>query len=91
MVSGAIIGGLVATEGLVPYFFERVFGISGDWTLLLGGLLLIVTLIQNPDGVSGTTYRKWQLKKKAAALRADADRTEPSRVPAHASAMVAEP
>ena len=90
MVSGAIIGGLVATEGLVPYFFEEVFGISGNWSLLLGGLLLIVTLIQNPDGVAGTTYRKWQLKKKAA-LTGSGDRADRSRVPAQASAMAAEP
>jgi len=25
---------------------------------------LIVTLIQNPDGVAGATYRKYQLKKR---------------------------
>jgi branched-chain amino acid transport system permease protein len=89
MVSGAIIGGLVATEGFVPYFFQEVFGISGNWSLLFGGLLLIVTLIQNPDGVAGTTYRKWQLRKKAA-LAAGAERAEPSRLPSRASAM-AEP
>ena len=65
MVSGAMIGGLVATEGLVPHLFEEVFGISGNWSLLLGGLLLIVTLIQNPDGVAGTTYRKWKLKRRS--------------------------
>jgi len=66
MVSGAVVGGLVATEGLVPHFFQNLLGISGNWTLLVGGLLLIVTLIQNPDGVAGSTYRKRQLKQKAA-------------------------
>jgi branched-chain amino acid transport system permease protein len=66
MVSGAVIGGLVATEGLVPHFFEDLLGISGNWTLLVGGLLLIVTLIQNPDGVAGNIYRKRRLKRKAA-------------------------
>jgi branched-chain amino acid transport system permease protein len=89
MVSGAIIGGLVATEGLVPYTFEQWLGISGNWSLLVGGLLLIVTLIQNPDGVAGTTYRKWQLKKKAA-VAAGAGQAGERRVPAQASAMVAE-
>ena len=58
LVSGAVIGGLVATEGLVPYFFEELLGISGNWTLLVGGLILIVTLIQNPEGIAGTTLRK---------------------------------
>ena len=75
----------------MPYFFQEVFGISGNWSLLFGGLLLIVTLIQNPDGVAGTTYRKWLLKRKAAAAAARQDRAEPSRVPAQASAMAAEP
>ena len=63
MVSGAVIGGLVATEGLVPHFFQTILGISGNWTLLVGGLILIVTLIQNPEGVAGTTYRKRQAEE----------------------------
>jgi branched-chain amino acid transport system permease protein len=67
MVSGAVIGGLVATEGLVPHFFQTILGISGNWTLLVGGLILIVTLIQNPEGVAGTTYRKRQAAKRASA------------------------
>ncbi|MGH9134179.1 MAG: ABC transporter permease [Ilumatobacteraceae bacterium] len=67
MVSGAVIGGLVATEGLVPYFFEELLGISGNWTLLVGGILVIITLIQNPEGVAGTTYRKRQAAKRAKA------------------------
>ncbi len=73
MVSGAVIGGLVATEGLVPHFFQEILGISGNWTLLVGGLILIVTLIQNPEGVAGTTYRKRQAAKKRAAGAADDD------------------
>jgi branched-chain amino acid transport system permease protein len=73
MVSGAVVGGLVATEGLVPYTIEELFNISGNWTLLVGGLILIVTLIQNPDGIAGTTYRKRvaaQRAKASAAARA---------------------
>ena len=65
MVSGAVIGGLVATEGLVPHFFQTILGISGNWTLLVGGLILIVTLIQNPEGVAGTAWRKKHLKELA--------------------------
>ena len=70
MVSGAVIGGLVATEGLVPYFFQELLDISGNWTLLVGGLILIVTLIQNPEGIAGTTYRKRQAAKRAKAAAA---------------------
>jgi branched-chain amino acid transport system permease protein len=57
----------VATEGLVPYFFQELLNISGNWTLLVGGVLVIVTLIQNPEGVAGTTYRKHQASKRAKA------------------------
>jgi branched-chain amino acid transport system permease protein len=77
MVSGAVIGGLVATEGLVPYFFEELLGISGNWTLLVGGLILIVTLIQNPEGIAGTTLRKRRAAtraKEVAAAEAQAQR-----------------
>jgi hypothetical protein len=44
--------------------------ISGNWTLLVGGVLVIVTLIQNPEGVAGTTYRKHQASKQAKAAAA---------------------
>lgn len=70
MVSGAVIGGLVVTKGLMPYLFEDLLNISGNWSLLVGGLLLIVTLLQNPDGVAGSNYRKAQLKKQRLAQKA---------------------
>jgi branched-chain amino acid transport system permease protein len=70
MVSGAIIGGLVATEGLVPHFFEDLLGISGNWTLLVGGLILLVTVIQNPEGIAGTTHLQREAKRKAKRLTA---------------------
>lgn len=65
MVSGAVFGGLIATEGLFPHFFESILGISGNWTLLFGGLVLIVNLIAFPEGVAGYGWKKKQLKKKA--------------------------
>ena len=70
MVSGAVVGGLVATEGLIPYTIEEAFNISGNWTLLVGGVILIVTLIQNPEGIAGTTYRKRMAARRAKAAAA---------------------
>jgi branched-chain amino acid transport system permease protein len=70
LVSGAIVGGLVATEGLIPHFFQELLGISGNWTLLVGGVILIVTLIQNPEGIAGTTLRKHKASKRAKAAKA---------------------
>jgi branched-chain amino acid transport system permease protein len=64
MVSGAVFAGLISVEALFPYALEKWFGISGNWALLFGGVALIVTLIQNPDGVAGATYRKRQLKQR---------------------------
>jgi branched-chain amino acid transport system permease protein len=65
MVSGAVFGGLIATEGLFSHLIESVFGISGNWLLLFGGLVLIVNLIAFPEGATGSSYRKKQLRKKA--------------------------
>ena len=67
MVSGAIFAGLISVEALFPYAFEKWFGISGNWALLFAGVALIVTLIQNPDGVAGAIYRKRHLRKRRGA------------------------
>jgi branched-chain amino acid transport system permease protein len=64
MVSGAVIAGLISVEALLPYTLEKWLGISGNWALLFGGVALILTLFQNPDGVAGATYRKRQLKRR---------------------------
>jgi branched-subunit amino acid ABC-type transport system permease component len=66
MVSGAIFAGLISVEALFPYALEKWFGVSGNWALLFAGLALIVTLIQNPDGVAGATYRKYVLRRRRA-------------------------
>jgi branched-chain amino acid transport system permease protein len=64
MVSGAIVAGLISVEALFPYALEKWFGIGGNWALLFAGLALVVTLIQNPDGVAGATYRKHLLRAR---------------------------
>jgi branched-chain amino acid transport system permease protein len=68
MVLGAILAGLISVEALVPYSLEKWFGISGNWALLFGGLALIVTLFQNPEGVAGATYRKRLRRRRSRAL-----------------------
>lgn len=52
-VSGALAGGLLASGGIVFTFLERVVGVPGEFTLLLGGLGLLVTAIVHPEGVAG--------------------------------------
>ena len=53
LVSGAVFAGLIAAQGIVPYALDKWFGLSGNWFLLFGGVVLIFTLIQNPEGVAG--------------------------------------
>ena len=65
MVLGAVLAGLISVQALVPYALEKWFGVSGNWALLFGGLALIVTLFQNPEGAAGATYRKRQLRRRA--------------------------
>src|SRR5262249_61014444 len=58
LISGAVFAGLISTQALFPYALDKWFGLSGNWFLLFGGVILVVTLIQNPDGVAGAFYRK---------------------------------
>jgi len=64
LVSGAVFAGLIAAQGLLPYAFDRWFGLSGNWFLLFGGVVLIFTLIQNPEGVAGSFYRTGQARAR---------------------------
>ena len=64
MVSGAVIAGIGATEGLFPHAFDEWFGLNGTYALLVGGFALIITLLINPEGIAGTGYKKQQQKKK---------------------------
>jgi branched-chain amino acid transport system permease protein len=64
MVSGAVIGGLLATSGLIPHIFEAELGISGTWTLLVAGVTLIANLVMFPDGIAGSREQKKKLEAK---------------------------
>jgi branched-chain amino acid transport system permease protein len=69
MVSGAVIAGIGATEGLFPHAFDEWLGLNGTYALLVGGVALIVTLLVNPEGIAGTGYRKQQEKKRRRAMQ----------------------
>ena len=73
LVSGAVFAGLIAAQGIFPYALDKWFGLSGNWFLLFGGVVLIFTLIQNPEGVAGSFYRTAQARaKRKAELAASA-------------------
>ncbi len=62
LISGAIFAGLISTEALMPHALDKWLGISGNWILLFGGVLLIFTLIQHPEGVAGAFYKRMHRK-----------------------------
>jgi branched-chain amino acid transport system permease protein len=58
-VSGALVGGLIVSGGLLWTFLFNVVGVSPDFTLLLGGLGLILAAIFTPDGAAGRARAEW--------------------------------
>jgi branched-chain amino acid transport system permease protein len=58
LISGAVFAGLLSAQALIPYALDKWFGLNGNWFLLAGGILLIFTLLQNPEGVAGDFYRR---------------------------------
>jgi branched-chain amino acid transport system permease protein len=68
MISGAILGGLVVTQGLFAHFFESTFGISGTWTLFVGGVVLVLNMITAPEGIAGATLEKKKRRRRAGRL-----------------------
>ena len=73
LVSGAVFAGLIAAQGIFPYALDKWFGLSGNWFLLFGGVVLIFTLIQNPEGVAGSFYRTAQARAKRKVERAESE------------------
>jgi branched-chain amino acid transport system permease protein len=52
-VTGAVIGGLLVSQGILMHLITSLFGISSDFQLLLAGLAVLVTVVTNPDGIAG--------------------------------------
>ena len=60
-VTGAIIGGLLVTQGLGIQVGNSLFGIPVSYQQFIAGLALLQTITFNPDGIAGTlgaTYRR---------------------------------
>ena len=63
LISGAVFAGVISTQALFPYALDKWFGLNGNWFLLFAGVILIVTLLQNPEGVAGAFYKKLHKKR----------------------------
>jgi branched-chain amino acid transport system permease protein len=55
-VAGAIWGGMIFIGSISAYALLQWFGLQGEWFTLVGGALLIVTLIQQPEGVATAIF-----------------------------------
>jgi ABC-type branched-subunit amino acid transport system ATPase component len=77
LISGAVFAGLLSAQALIPYALDKWFGLNGNWFLLVGGLLLIFTLQQNPEGVAGDLYRR--LHKRSVIRAPDTAAAAPAR------------
>ena len=58
-VRGALTGGFIITQGLASYALNRYLGISVTFQLILAGVLLVFTVITNPDGIALAPPPKW--------------------------------
>jgi branched-chain amino acid transport system permease protein len=54
-VTGAVIGGFLVTNGLMFTALQEWFGLSPNYSALVGGLGLVVTIVVNPDGIAGAS------------------------------------
>jgi branched-chain amino acid transport system permease protein len=81
-VTGAFVGGLLVTNGLMFTALQQWIGVSPNYSLLIGGLGLIITVVTNPDGIAGT----WrQIGAKMQQRRSDAGKgSSPDGEPAMA-------
>jgi len=52
-VSGAVTSGITATAGVAFFATGEVFEAFGSWEVYVGGVLLILTAILNPEGIAG--------------------------------------
>jgi len=92
LISGAVFAGLISTQALFPYALDKWFGLNGNWFLLFGGAVLILTLIQNPEGVAGAFYRRThkrpQITPQAQAEPPPRPRSRPAPAPTNRAPLL---
>jgi len=60
-VSGAVVGGVIVSGGVLTLVMTNWLHISAQYTLLLAGIGLISMAIFNPKGVAGAFRDSWHL------------------------------
>jgi len=76
-VFGGIQAGIIAAGGIVFFLVDKWFNVSGDTFIIVSGILLIITLMQNPEGIAAgghelaDKFAAWRARRKAAAVPSD--------------------
>ena len=83
-VSGAVTAGITASAGVAFYAIGSLFDALGQWEVMIGGILLILTAILNPEGIAGG-IRKQAAAAKVKKARKQAAVADPDRVPVPAN------
>jgi branched-chain amino acid transport system permease protein len=69
-VTGAVIGGFLVTNGILFTVLQKWIGVGPTYSILIGGLGLILTVVANPEGIAGTWRQiavKWRQRHDRAA------------------------
>jgi len=81
-VSGAVTAGITATSGVAFYGISQATGSLGQWEALIGGVLLILTAILNPEGIAGGIRAK-AAESRAVKAQSKNGATSSAAAPAH--------
>lgn len=69
-VFGGVNAGIIAAGGIVFYATSEWFGLSGDWFVTISGVLVILTLMRNPEGIAAGGHelvhkvRAWRARRR---------------------------
>lgn len=70
-VSGAVAAGFLVANGIVFTLLTEVFDVPSEFTLILGGLGLILTAVLNPEGVAGGVRIAAEQRRAKATAKAE--------------------
>ena len=68
-VSGAVAAGVTAAAGVAFYATSQLTGGLGPWESMIGGVLLILTAVLNPEGIAGGIRSQAHDKRVVAAAK----------------------
>ena len=85
-VSGGLTAGLIGAGGLAFLFLERFIEI-GEWYGIVSGVLLIFTVIKNPDGLVGPAHASIERRRQTQLARRSFTEPEPTAPEAVPSAV----